>query len=554
MRRSFSVARVVGWSAAALCIASCTIFDGLQADLLIAPNKPLTANPNGADDGQACGVGNDCKSGVCNANLCAAPTPTDGILNGDETGIDCGGTAPKCANGGGCKVGPDCASASCVAGKCAEPRQDDGVKNGDETDVDCGGAGDAKRCADGLVCVAGPDCTSLVCTGGRCLPPTSTDGVKNGDESDLDCGGTTTGAPKCDTGKGCSVNGDCTTDGCDYRKKCAIARSCTARMGGDTCGTGEVGAPGAAHESCCLSLPLASGVKLDKYKATAGRVRAMVERTNGNVKGWYQANKATLSAGAVAQIDPYVNQLPSGLTGDLGTNEQLGSFIYLIDKPSAQQGCFVAGNGTHTFWLPDAVNMFYGDSAQAFPQTVLDTKPINCIPMPLAAAFCAWDGGRLQTFAENREMYGTQQFPWGTNPQAGGYGAIGGVFVTVGPANLGFGAAAGACPSCSVAAANWSNNYQYPAPNPAKLFDYSFYISAPGRFPIDKGPLGHMDAGGDLLEHTGTDGMFVDDKGRTPTFKWGMQGSWEGHAMGSTGFSFAPMTKYGKTGLRCARD
>jgi hypothetical protein len=57
-----------------------------------------------------------------------------------------------------------------------------------------------------------------------------------------------------------------------------------------------------------------------------------------------------------------------------------------------------------------------------------------------------------------------------------------------------------------------------------------------------------------ILEHTGTDAQFTDDKGRSPTFKWGMQGSWEGHNTGTTGFAFAPMTKYGKTGLRCARD
>jgi hypothetical protein len=437
---------------------------------------------------------------------------------------------------------------------CAAARHDDGLKDGDETDVDCGGGGDAKRCATDRRCAAGTDCESQVCTATKCAAPSATDGVKNGDEGDVDCGGTTTGAAKCAAGRACSVNGDCATDGCDYKKKCALARSCTAHLGGDTCGAGEVGAPEAAHESCCTSLPLGSGTKLDKYKVTAGRVRAMVERLNGDVKAWYVANKGTLSAGAVAQIDPFVDQLPTGLTGDLGIYEQLGSFIYLADKPSSQQGCFVQGNGTHTYWMPDAVNMFYGDSPQAYPQSVLDTKPLNCVPMPLAAAFCAWDGGRLQTFAENKEMYGPQQFPWGTNPQAGGYGSIGGVFVVVGPADKGFGAAAGACPGCNVNAANWSNNYQYPAPNPAKLFDYSFYISAPGRFPVDKGPFGHMDAGGDLLEHTGTDAQYTDDKGRSPTFKWGMQGSWEGHNMGTTGFAFAPMTKYGKTGLRCARD
>ena len=170
--------------------------------------------------------------------------------------------------------------------------------------------------------------------------------------------------------------------------------------------------------------------------------------------------------------------------------------------------------------------------------------------MPIAAAFCAWDGGRLLTFAENKEMYGTALYPWGAAPQPGGYGPINGAYVVVGPADKN---ASAACPTCSVTAANWANNYQYPAPNPAKLFDYSFYISAPGRFPVDKGPFGHMDAGADLIELTATATGAVDDKGR-PTFKWGVQGSWEGHNMFQLGYAFAAMTKYGKTGLRCARD
>jgi len=47
-----------------------------------------------------------------------APTCTDGIQNGDETGVDCGGTT--CA-------------------PCAVPTCTDGIQNGDETGVDCGG-------------------------------------------------------------------------------------------------------------------------------------------------------------------------------------------------------------------------------------------------------------------------------------------------------------------------------------------------------------------------------------------------------------------------------
>ena len=35
---------------------------------------------------------------------------------------------------------------------------------------------------------------------------------------------------------------------------------------------------------------------------------------------------------------------------------------------------------------------------------------------------------------------------------------------------------------------------------------------------------------------------------------WSKNGSWEGHRIGNTTFEFAVMTKYGKTGGRCARD
>jgi len=49
-----------------------------------------------------------------------APTCTDGIQNGDETGVDCGGTS--CA---ACPPAPTCT---------------DGIQNGDETGVDCGGS------------------------------------------------------------------------------------------------------------------------------------------------------------------------------------------------------------------------------------------------------------------------------------------------------------------------------------------------------------------------------------------------------------------------------
>lgn len=79
----------------------------------------------------------------------AEPTCTDGIQNGDETGVDCGGS-------------------NCDA--CPEPTCNDGIQNGDETGVDCGGS----------------TCDACV------TPPTCEDGIQNGNETGIDCG-----APGC---------------------------------------------------------------------------------------------------------------------------------------------------------------------------------------------------------------------------------------------------------------------------------------------------------------------------------------------------------------------
>ncbi len=113
---NFAYGEVEDYTVTILSTTSCT--DGVQ---------------NGNETGIDCG-GPDCP---------ACPTCSDGIQNGDETGVDCGGTCIPCS--------------SC----------NDGVQNGDETGVDCGGS----------VCPACPTCT---------------DGVQNGDETGVDCGGSCT--------------------------------------------------------------------------------------------------------------------------------------------------------------------------------------------------------------------------------------------------------------------------------------------------------------------------------------------------------------------------
>jgi hypothetical protein len=69
--------------------------------------------------GAPCRVGSDCETGSCNGFSCQVPTCEDGVQNGKETGIDCGGSpCPLCPKGAGCKAGKDCVSGVCWAGRC----------------------------------------------------------------------------------------------------------------------------------------------------------------------------------------------------------------------------------------------------------------------------------------------------------------------------------------------------------------------------------------------------------------------------------------------------
>jgi hypothetical protein len=71
-----------------------------------------------------CLSGTDCESQVCSGGSCQPPTCNDGVHNGDETDVDCGGaTCPGCGVGQGCNVPSDCASGlTCDAGMCLPTR------------------------------------------------------------------------------------------------------------------------------------------------------------------------------------------------------------------------------------------------------------------------------------------------------------------------------------------------------------------------------------------------------------------------------------------------
>jgi len=119
------------------------------------------------DAGSACGQVSDCETAVCTGDVCQVATCTDLIANGDETDVDCGGSCSNdpdglCPDGGGCAQAQDCESGVCGGTfACAVPTCTDGVKNGAETDVDCGGS--CPVCLSGDACTQDSDCLTGAC-------------------------------------------------------------------------------------------------------------------------------------------------------------------------------------------------------------------------------------------------------------------------------------------------------------------------------------------------------------------------------------------------------
>lgn len=408
------------------------------------------------------------------------------------------------------------AIAACVNGVCPEllsdegqlARPDDGEKNGSETDVDCGGddAGTA-RCEDGKACLAGTDCASKVCGDGQCQVPRGDDGQQNGSESDVDCGGPSPGVPRCDAGRACQQHLDCASDACGYDGRCAAVRSCAGHFGGDTCGAGEVGEPGAQHESCCAAAPVSDApgaALLDKYVVTAGRMRQFIERHEGNLRGFAES----LGSDNPDWNPAWNAKLPSNL----------GEANYLLG-PAGQgtrAGCDLREANGRTYWMSDQENADLGDGTHPFDKDTLDQKALNCVDFFMLQALCVWDGGHLATQDEILAAWSggeSRVYPWGGS-------------------------------ELDESRVVYKKNYQFPAEYDKGNF---IYIAAPGRRPEGNGKFGHADLAGLMMQITSTfEGS---------NLIWSGNGSWEGHgiiASGGVSAKTPPERAYWAAGGRCA--
>ena len=184
--------------------------------------------------GQMCAYSTDCLSGICVldadgvAGVCGGDC-NDGVQNGRETDVDCGGECGRCEDGLQCMVGDDCLSGACNAadadsatpGSCTSCFN--GIKDGDEFGADCGGSCDLYLCPLDSSCTEDShcqtnNCVDLVCTSvindqaayDRCF-----DGISRIEEPDVDCGGPCLQFNvQCDTGSGCFGPDDCKSGIC----------------------------------------------------------------------------------------------------------------------------------------------------------------------------------------------------------------------------------------------------------------------------------------------------------------------------------------------------
>jgi hypothetical protein len=167
-----------------------------------APTPTPTSTPAGCNaNGQSCTGNFQCCSFVCMFNTCLAPTCNDGIQNGNETGVDCGGSCPACQLGQGCSTNTDCqATTTCSGGTCvcAAGQSDCNGLLGDGCEVNT--ASDPNNCgACGSVCSlpnANSGCTAAQCTIASC----------------------NTGYTDCDglTGDGCEINTTGDNNNCGF--------------------------------------------------------------------------------------------------------------------------------------------------------------------------------------------------------------------------------------------------------------------------------------------------------------------------------------------------
>ena len=392
--------------------------------------------------GQGCLSNADCDKVKCDTiqKVCLPPAHDDGIKNLDETGIDCGGptmSVKRCPTGETCVATSDCDNVICNAMTkvCDPPTPTDGLKNGTETDVDCGGGAptNAPRCLIDQKCALGTDCKSGGCSAGlgnKCTLLSCATAEVAGISS---CGAKETGDPAAVHESCCKslVLPTRTTRRLDkYEITAGRMRAFLEAIGGGVDAAGNAKDPNvkaymAAHKPATRWNPGWENVlPADNTTSTATYV---VKDTTTDFaypgQDQYLLNHWTQNTWWIRATGP--NDTAMQTAGQQGTYTVATSLFYVLNAgtmmpeyyanpadwppPIEGEGYAVAhalncsnqrgSFGWSTYWFDDAtINTYGGDNGVGkFPgsKDLLDEKAMNCSPNALFAAFCAWDGGQI---------------------------------------------------------------------------------------------------------------------------------------------------------------
>lgn len=309
----------------------------------------------------------------------------------------------------------------------------------------------------------------------------------------------------------------------------ASAPSCDGRVGPGhtTCGAN-------GDDSCCRTatvppgtagaqIAVANAFDLGVYQVTAARLRAFVDAFDGDLRG-------AAAGGALPGYDPAnADRLPASRGA---ADTELGPACEFRGDPRDY--------GSRTWWskdVEDAVaSIMTDDNARAADiradatKPRLDAKPANCVSYWMAAAFCAWDGGRLPSNDEwTYAALGGDElraYPWGDGRTAER------LVTDINQTQNG---------GAGDPAFTWPNDFPFFANGMN-----AYHLSPPGRKPAGVARWGHHDMAGNVLE------WMSDVLGPDAGIVRG--GSWEGHSdANAASYVGYPLTRtYGSVGFRCA--
>lgn len=300
-----------------------------------------------------------------------------------------------------------------------------------------------------------------------------------------------------------------------------VRPSCNGKAGPgyDTCGADR-------QQSCCAVSSVPDGAaegypvgpfELDVYEVTSGRFEAFVAATGGNLR------EAAAQGNWPDWKPEWTAKLPSSraeVDNELGPAckfrsalDDFGALTWPADRiVQSVNGYMVDDNERAADIRADATA----------PR--LHQKPINCVSYYVAAAFCAWEGGRLPTDAE-----------WG-------YAATGGADRRT----YAWGNELLAAHAVTDLKPEEGHFFTYPEDFPFNgLGMNAYHIAPPGSKPLGRSRWGQADLGGNVLE------WVADIAGEVGSVRGG---SWEGHPLdNAVKHTNYPLDRtYGALGMRCA--